>query len=97
MWSGEFPCKRKDGSFVDTMVTNIPIMDAQGGVAAIIGASVDVNSAIPGIWRASSDGATKLKGGGEGMALSGSGDLGRGKGSPSGSPASLSMQVGSSS
>jgi PAS domain S-box-containing protein len=41
-WSGEFMVQRRDGSAFPAFVTDTPIMDDGGGVAGVIGVSMDV-------------------------------------------------------
>lgn len=41
-WSGEFPVRRKDGTVFPAYVTDSPVYDHSGKLAAIIGVSVDL-------------------------------------------------------
>jgi two-component system, NarL family, sensor histidine kinase UhpB len=38
-WAGRFTCQRRDGSFVDVSIVDIPLKDADGNVVGIVGLS----------------------------------------------------------
>ncbi len=41
-WTGEFKARRKDGSRLQVLVTNAPVMDEEGNLSGIIGVSSDI-------------------------------------------------------
>lgn len=43
VWEGEFTAQRRDGSTVDIHVIDAPILDDDGGLAGIVGVSIDVS------------------------------------------------------
>ena len=45
-WSGEFLVRRKDGSVFTALVTDRPVFDEQGEMAAIVGVNVDVSDRV---------------------------------------------------
>lgn len=42
-WEGEFTARRRDGSSIDVHVIDLPVMDAEGHIAGIVGLSFDVS------------------------------------------------------
>ncbi len=45
-WSGTFPVRRKDGSVFQAFVTDAPVLDSNGNLAAIIGTSRDISEQV---------------------------------------------------
>ena len=45
-WTGDFPVQRRDGSTFTALVTNRPLLDADGAVIGVIGVSSDITERV---------------------------------------------------